>query len=54
MFQKTSGIEKFWGEKNRGHHNFPSKNWCLTVAKNIVGETFRVSEKKTDIEKFYG
>ena len=32
--------------KNRGHHNFPSKSCYLTVSKNIVGETFCVSEKK--------
>ena len=28
----------------KGYHDFPLKNFCLTVAKNFVGEPFCVSE----------
>ena len=28
----------------KGYHNFPLKNFCLTVPKNFVGEPFCVSQ----------
>ena len=36
----------------REYHDFPSKNVCLTVPKNLVGETFSVS-LISGIERFY-
>ena len=44
-FKKFLVSKKFKDKRNRGNHNFPSKTWRLTVSKNIVGETFCVSEK---------
>ena len=40
------------GEGRREYHDFPSKNVCLTVPKNFVGETFSVS-LISGIERFY-
>ena len=40
------------GEGRREYHDFPSKNVCLTVSKNLVGETFSVS-LISGIERFY-
>ena len=37
-----SGVQKVW-MKGWGGVNFPSKISCLTVPKNFVGQTFRVS-----------
>ena len=40
------------GEVRRDYHDFPSKNVCLTVPRNLVGETFSVS-LISGIERFY-
>ena len=40
------------GEGRREYHDFPSKNVCLTVPKNFVGETVSVS-LISGIERFY-
>ena len=40
------------GEGRREYHDFPSKNVCLTVPKNFVGDTFSVS-LISGIERFY-
>ena len=36
----------------KGYHDFPLKNFCLTVPKDFVGEPFRVS-LIAGIEKFF-
>ena len=48
-WRKFGFLENFWYPKNlwkkggwREYHNFPSKNFCLTVPKNFVGENFGV------------
>ena len=43
-FQKISGREKILWIRG-GYHDFPSKNFCLTVPKYFIGEHFDVSEK---------
>ena len=45
-------MDKKRGEGRRDYHDFPSKNVCLTVSKNLVGETFSVS-LISGIERFY-
>ena len=40
------------GGGGKEYHNFLSKNFCLTVPKNFVGEPFSVS-LISGIEKFY-
>ena len=40
------------GEGRREYHDFPSKNVCLTVPKNFVGEPFSVS-LISGTERFY-
>ena len=44
-YQKISGIEKIYASVGGGYHVSSSKNFCLTVPKNFVGEHFGVSEK---------
>ena len=44
VFQKISGIEKFFGYDGRLEYlDFPSELFCLTVPKKIVQESFSVS-----------
>ena len=43
VFQKPSGSKKFMGKRRGECEDFPSKNFFLTVPKNFVEETFRVS-----------
>ena len=45
VFQKTSGIENFYGQEKRGvYHDF-CQSLCLTLPKNFVGQLFYVSKK---------
>ena len=46
VFQKISGREKIFMDKREGggYHDFPSKNFCLTVPKYFIEEHFGVSE----------
>ena len=39
MFQKILVSKNVKDKRERGHHDFPSKLCCLTVPKNLVGET---------------
>ncbi len=39
----TSVIEKKVDERGGGYQDFPSKNFCLTVPKTSVGDSFSVS-----------
>ena len=42
-------------ESEEGYHVFPSKIFCLTVPKNLVGEPFcAVLQKISGSEKVYG
>ncbi len=43
VFQKFSGSEKVYGEKGEGYHDFPSKNFFLTVPKSFSVESFTAS-----------
>ena len=43
MFQKNSGTEKVNGGERGEHHDFPSKSFGLTVLRNLVRESFKVS-----------
>ena len=44
VFQKISGGEKFMVKRGGGEYqNFPSRLFCFTVTKNVVGEHFKVS-----------
>ena len=43
MFQKISGSEKVFDRRGGRYQDFASKNFCLKVPKNLVGEPFRVS-----------
>ena len=45
-------MNKFMDKKGGEYLNFPSKTFCLTVAKNSVGEPFSVS-LISGIEKFH-
>ena len=49
---RISGVEEVWIRGRGKYRNFPSKIFCLTVPKNVVGENFRVS-LISGIEKFY-
>ena len=51
-FGKFPVANKFMDKKGGEYQNFPSKTFCLTVAKNFVGEPFSVS-LILGIEKFY-
>ena len=53
-FRKFLVAKKFMDKKGGGveYQKFPSKTFCLTVAKNFVGEPFSVS-LILGIEKFY-
>ena len=44
MYQKISGIEKFFCMSEKGYHDFLSKIFCLTGPKNFVRGPFCVSE----------
>ena len=45
VFEKTSGIENFYGQEKRGvYHDF-CQSLCLTLPKNFVGQLFYVSKK---------
>ena len=46
VYQKISGIEKFYASEGRGEgiSRSPSKTFCHTVPKNFVVEHFGVSE----------
>ena len=48
----TSGYRKSFDKRGKGYQDFPSKVFCLTVPKNVVGEHFRVSVISS-IKKFY-
>ena len=43
MFRKTSGSEKKLWIRGGGNQDFPSENFCLTVPKYFVGESFTVA-----------
>ena len=43
-------MDKRWGEE---YQDFPSKTFCLTLPKNLAGESFSLS-KISGIEKCYG
>ena len=43
-FEKLLASKYFKNKRSRGHHNRPSKSWCLTVSKNIVEKPFCVLE----------
>ena len=50
----VSGIEKVWIRKRREYRDFPSKNFCLTLPKNFLGEPFcAVFQKFSGSEKVY-
>ena len=49
-FRKFPVAKKFMDK--RGYQEFASKNFCLTVPKNFVGEPYSVS-LISGIEKFY-
>ena len=51
-FRKFLVAKKFKNKKEGEVSRFPSKNFCLTVPKNFVGEPFSVS-LISGIEKFY-
>ena len=42
-FRKFMVSKNVKGKRGGGHHDFPSKTFCLTVPKNFVGEPFSVS-----------
>ena len=44
VYQKISGIEKFYASERGGVSRSPSKTFCHTVPKSFVGEHFGVSE----------
>ena len=43
FFRKFPVAKKFMEKREGEYQDFPSKIFCLTVPKNFVGETFRVS-----------
>ena len=45
-------LPKNLDKRGKGYQDFPSKIFCFTVPKNVVGEHFRVS-LISGIEKFY-
>ena len=54
VFQKISGSQKVYGLEG-GYQELPSKIFCLTVRKNLIGETLRaVFQKISGGEKVYG
>ena len=54
VFQKISGSQKFMDKRGGGgeYQDFPSKNCCLTVPKNVV-DIPSMFQKNWGIEKFY-
>ena len=52
VYQKISGIEKFYGLKGGWVSRFSIENFLSHSAEKFVGETFSAS-KISGIEKFY-
>ena len=53
VFQKISGSEIFMDKRGGVYQDFPSKNFCLTLPRNFVGEPISVSLVLA-IDNFYG
>ena len=51
-FRKFLVAKKFMDKKRGEFQNFPSKNFCLTMPKNFVGEPFSLS-LTSGIEKIF-
>ena len=51
-FRKFLVAKKFMDKREREVSRFPSKKFCLTVPRKVVGEPFSVS-LNSGIEKFY-
>ena len=52
FFRKFPGAKKFMDKNGGGYQELSSKNFCLTVPKNFVRESFSVS-LISGIEKVY-